>query len=220
VVRAARFARRRSIAKPITGAKRRSSRTHKVAEEPMRVFRKLLPTELVELKAHLLRLSPDDRVARFSGHVGDQAIGEHCARLDWRKSAVIGFFDGGVLRGAAEVRWEDPRLDWRAEVAVTVEEAWQDAGIGTELMRRAVVVCRNRSLKSIYMICLLDNRRMQRIARKFEGSLEFADGQVEADIKLPFPTQVSLVEEAFADGAGFIATWWDRIERRAGTSAV
>ncbi len=180
----------------------------------MRVFRKLLPSELPQLKDHLLRLSADDRVARFSGHMGDEAVARHCARIDWRVSAVIGFFDAGVLRGAAELRGEDPRLGWSAELAVTVEEAWQDQGVGTELLRRAIVICRNRSLKSIYMICLLDNRRMQRIARKFEGALKFESGHVEADIVVPFPTQISLIEEAFADGTGLIATWWDRLEGR------
>ena len=179
----------------------------------MQAFRKLLPPEIAALRDHLLRLTPADRQARFSGHVGDLAVGEHCARIDWMRAAVVGFFEDGVLRGAAEIRWDDPRSAWRAEVAVTVEDGWQDQGVGTELLRRAIVVCRNRAIKSIYMICLLDNRRMQRIARKFEGALDFANGQVEADIRVPFPTQFTLLEEAVTDGAGLVATWWDRIER-------
>ena len=47
---------------------------------------------------------------------------------------------------------------------MTVEDRWQDQGLGTELLRRAIVHARNRGLKSLYMICLTDNRRMQAIA--------------------------------------------------------
>ncbi len=182
----------------------------------MRVFRKLLPFEWPHLRDHLLRLSREDRMSRFTGYVADEVVAAHCARLDWRRTAVIGFFEAGVLRGAAELAWDDPRLGWRAELAVTVERPWQDQGTGTELARRAIVICRNRALRSIYMICLLDNRRMQHIARKFEGSLAFIDGQAEADIVVPYPSQATLFEEVVADGTALFATWWDRL--RAGLS--
>ncbi|MEX0760677.1 MAG: hypothetical protein WD100_13935, partial [Tistlia sp.] len=82
-------------------------------------------------------------------------------------------------------------------------------GIGSDLLRRALVLARNRSARSLCMLCLLDNRRMQHIARKFEGSLSLLDGQAEADILVPYPTQGSLWEEAFADGLGLFGSLWD-----------
>ena len=37
------------------------------------------------------------------GALSDEAVREHCERIDWFRTAVIGFFDAGVLRGAAEL---------------------------------------------------------------------------------------------------------------------
>jgi RimJ/RimL family protein N-acetyltransferase len=174
----------------------------------MRIYRKLLPAEGLLFHGHLARLSPDDRIARFSGGVSVAALAEHVRRFDWRTGWLIGCFDGAQLRGVAELRWLDPGLGWRAELAITVEEAWQDLGIGTELLRLSVIHARNRGLKSLYMICLTDNGRMQAIARKFEGELSFEGSQVEADIAVPFPTQFSLLAEALSDGMAFAHQWW------------
>lgn len=181
----------------------------------MRVYRKLLPTDLSEFRAHLLRLSPDDRQSRFWASVTDRAIADYCTRMDWMKAIIIGCFEDGRLRGAAELRFEDPRADWRAEVAVTVEGAFQGQGIATELLGQLIVIARNRGVKSLIMLCLLDNARMQRIARHYEGELKIEDGQVEAGIAMPFPTHLSLMQEALFDGSGLAATWWDTLSRQA-----
>lgn len=181
----------------------------------MRTYRKLLPTESGLFRDHLCRLSPDDRVSRFAGSVSDAAIVAHARRFDWLTGILIGCFVDGVLRGVAEIRWLDPGIGWRAELAVTVEEGWQDEQIGTELLRRAITHARNRGLKSLYMLCLTGNHRMQAIARKFEGVLVFDGSQVEADITLPFPTQLTLLAEAMGDSVAFAASWWEQIARAA-----
>jgi RimJ/RimL family protein N-acetyltransferase len=176
----------------------------------MRVYRKLLPSEIGRFRDHLRRLSPLDRQSRFAGGVSDTYIEEYCRRFDWLAGVIFGAFVDGELRGVAELRWLGPGVDWRAEIAITVEEAYQDQGVGTELLRRVVVYARNRGLKSLYMLCLTDNRRMQAIARKFEGELVFAPGQVEAGIAVPFPTQFTLLAEAWGDGAAFATQWWEQ----------
>ena len=180
----------------------------------MRVYRKLFPFDLAQFRAHLLRLSPGDRRCRFFGGISDAGIADYCARIDWYRTAIIGCFDGGTLRGAVELHSAAPLVMRAAEVAVTVEPDWQDRGIGTDLLRRAIVFARNRGLAAISMLCLTDNRRMQAIARKLDSALSFAEGDVAADLRLPFPTQVSLLEEAFADGAGLFGAWWDCIAER------
>lgn len=180
----------------------------------MRVYRKLLPAELSAWRDHLQRLAPGSRQARFSGGVSDAYIDAYCRRVEWLGTMLIGAFVDGTLRGLAELRWLEPGTGWRAELAVTVEDAWQDQGLGTELLRRAIVHARNRGVKSLYMICLTDNRRMQAIARKFEGQLIFEGSQVEADIVVPFPTQLSLLAEVLGDGVAFAATFWDHMTRQ------
>jgi RimJ/RimL family protein N-acetyltransferase len=176
----------------------------------MRVYRKLLPPELGRFRDHLLRLTPEDRQSRFSGSVGNAFIEDHCRRFDWLSGAILGAFDNGELTGAAELRWLKPGLDWRAEVAITVDKNHQEQGIGTELLRRVVIYARNRSLKALYMVCMTDNRRMQAIARKLEGQLVFEASQVEADIVMPFPTQFTLFDEALGNSVAFAAHWWEQ----------
>jgi len=180
----------------------------------MHVYRKLVPAEIGLFRNHLLGLTPEDRHCRFAGFVSDARIAEYCANIDWFRGIIIGCFIDGTLRGVAELRLDDPRLGWRAELAVTVEEQWQSRGIGTELLRRAITVCRSRAIRSIYMICLVANRRMQRIARRFEADLIVADGEAEAKVALPFPDQFTLAREAIDEGAAWMMAWID-LPRRA-----
>jgi GNAT superfamily N-acetyltransferase len=177
----------------------------------MRVFRKLLAAEWPQLRDHLLRLSPADRHCRFAGHVGDGVVESYCRHIPWLGTAIVGCFDDGVLRGAAECRWLGPAQPRTVEVSVTVESAWQDQGVGTELVGRVVTIARNRGVVSVFMMCLTDNRAMQAIARKLAGDLRFAHGDVEASIVVPFPTSVSVLQEAMADWTGATGAMWSRL---------
>ena len=145
-------------------------------------YRKLSAADAGLLAGHLKRLEPNDRQLRFWGGVTDRAIDEYCAKLDWTAAVVVGAFVDGELRGVGElvrVRMV-PRL--MAEVAFSVEGPWQNAGVGTELLRRVLTVARNRCIDRVYMLCLAENRKMQKIARKFEAVLSFEEGEVEARI--------------------------------------
>lgn len=180
----------------------------------MRVFRKLLAAEWSRLRDHLLRLSPADRHCRFAGHVGDAAVETYCRTIPWLSTVVVGCFEDGVLRGAAECRWLGPASPRTVELAVTVEDPFQDQGIGTELVSRVLTVARNRGVVSVFMLCLTDNRAMQAIVRKLAGDLSFAGGDVEATIAVPFPTSVSVLQEAMEDWSGATgAFWWRMLEQ-------
>jgi GNAT superfamily N-acetyltransferase len=177
----------------------------------MRVFRKLLATEWTRLRDHLLRLTPADRHSRFAGHVGDATIEQYCRTLPWLSTVVIGCFEDGVLRGAAECRWLGPAQPRTVELAVTVETAWQEHGIGGALVDRLLTVARNRGAVSVFMLCLTDNRAMQAIVRRHDGDLHWEAGDVEATIAVPFPTNLSMMEEAVADWTGATGAVWSRL---------
>ena len=68
------------------------------------------------------------------------------------------------------------------------------------LLRKMLVIARNRFIGRIYMICLLQNRKMQQITRKQVANLTFFEGEVEAQIWPLLPTYLSLIEEASIDG--------------------
>lgn len=173
---------------------------HPAATGDAPLYRKLTAADTDQLAAHLKRLEPHDRYLRFSGGLTDMAIDDYCARLDWSAAIVVGAFVDGELRGVGElVRVRVvPRI--LAEVAFSVEGPWQNAGVGTELLRRVLTVARNRCIDRVFMMCLADNKKMQKVARKFEAVLSFEEGEVEARILPAWPSYFSLMEEAVEDG--------------------
>lgn len=174
----------------------------------MQIFRKLYPVEAWRLRDHLLRLTPEDRRRRFFAGVSEDSIIGHCRRIEWLRAVVIGSFVDGRLIGAAELRFDRVGFPESAELAVTVELSFQSQGIGTELLRRALIIASNRGVSTLTMICLLDNLRMQAIARKFDGKLIRLGAEAEADVAVPGPTHLSYLEEAVDDGVGLVSDLW------------
>jgi GNAT superfamily N-acetyltransferase len=119
-------------------------------------------------------------------------------------SIVYGFtLDGGV-RAAAELRRLGDAWGEEAEAAFSVEKAYQDQGIGTELMGRVVRAARNRGIRRLYMSCLAENSKMQAIARKHEADLRFEYGEVVGEIMPATPNYFSILAEAAEDRVGFM----------------
>lgn len=177
----------------------------------MTVYRKLLPTEMRHYQAHLLRLDHEDRYARFAGMVSDAMIQNHCEGMDWRSTLVVGCFIGGELRAALELRTDSAPWPEEAELALSVEHSWQRQGAGAALMRRALIVARNRRIRRIHMICQISNRRMQALARKFDGVIERDGGEASGAIELSRPNQVSLMLEMLDDGTAAFNIVLDRM---------
>jgi RimJ/RimL family protein N-acetyltransferase len=177
----------------------------------MASYRKLLPTELAELRRHLLRLTPDERRMRFHGGVTDGSIDRLCGQLDWFRTVVVGYFVAGRLRGVAQLGFDRFLCPRTVEVAVTVETGWQGRGVGTELTRRAVMRARNRGTERLIMLCRVENRPMRQIARKLDGVLHIEGGTVEADLGLRRATPWTMLEELVQDGAGGWSAAADRL---------
>jgi RimJ/RimL family protein N-acetyltransferase len=173
------------------------------------MFRKLFPSETVKLSGHLARLTHEERQQRFMGTLADEAVRKHCERINWCRTVVIGFFDSGVLRGSAEVHLSDNRFPLWCEVAIAVETAWQEHGVATELLRRVLVIARNRASRGLRINCFGDNQRVQHLALKFGAQFHGATGQSDADILAPAPTYWSLCEEAIDDAIGWMSFWFD-----------
>ncbi len=148
------------------------------------------------------------------GAMSDEAVQEYCESLDWFRIVVIGFFEAGVLRGCAEMNIPDRRYPILCEVAITVESAWQDHGVATELLRRVLVVAQNRSVRGLHITCFGHNHRMQHIAEKFGARFRSRDGESDADIPTAAPTYSSFCEEAIDDGFGCMNIWFDYVVGR------
>ncbi len=168
------------------------------------MVRKLWIGEADLYREHLLRLDADSRRTRFGGTVSDATIASHTATAGLG-TVIHGFFVNGTLRGAAELRRIGKAFAPEAEAAFSVEQPWQSRGVGSVLLERTLLAARNRGIKSLQMICIADNRRMQQLARKFDADLSFDFGSVVGEVDPPRSTPLSLMREFVADGHG-IAT--------------
>jgi hypothetical protein len=72
------------------------------------VIRKLWIGETAKYRDHMLRLDPASRRSRFGGGVSDDFIRGYVNLSVSLDAVVHGFFVGGVMRGAAELRPSAP----------------------------------------------------------------------------------------------------------------
>lgn len=121
---------------------------------------------------HLLRLDPEARQLRFFGSIGDAGLQAHVARS--RPLALVLHIPDGQVRGCAELHPGD--TPGSAEIAVSVERAWQNRGVGAALTRAAHREARAAGMTDIRLTCLRQNTPMMRIARRLQAhALPLAD---------------------------------------------
>lgn len=173
------------------------------------VIRKLWDVEINAYRDHLLRLDPDSRRDRFSGSIADEAIRSFAATACGPDVVVHGFFVDGVLRGAADLHIVRPLDLSEAEAAFSIEEPWQSHGVGTALLERTLLSARNRGIKHVQVSCLPQNRRMQRLARKFGAAITFDYDTVNGTMENPLPTPLSVMQEMVADVQSSAAAYVD-----------
>jgi GNAT superfamily N-acetyltransferase len=166
----------------------------------MTVFRTLLPAEAGRYADHLLRLPRGDRRARFMGGMSDDAVRAYVDGIDWAHATILVALIGGEVRAAVELR-RDPSRGERAELAITIEPDWQGQGIGSTMVRRAMVLARNRGMGRMMLFCLGDNHRMLRIAGRLDARVTFDCGEVVCDFDLPPADAFSLTLEAMDRGS-------------------
>ena len=153
---------------------------------------------------HLLRLDAESRRNRFCGTIADSIIRTYAATARGSDVIVHGFFVDGVLRGAADLR-----LNRREAEVAFIEKRWQSLGIGSALLERSLLAARNRGIKRLEVCCLMENQRMQQLARKFEAELTFDFGTVIGKMENPHPTPLSVMQEMAVDGHSFAAAYVD-----------
>lgn len=165
---------------------------------PSFAIRRLHPPETTLLAAHLRRLDAETRRLRFGNPVNDGFL-ERYSELALGDDAVVsGCFVKGTLRGVAELRFLDPRRR-AAEGAFSIEPDFQGFGFGDALFSRTIALARNRGVGRLYLTCLKENGRMQRIAHRHGAELSFAEGDGLADIRRPYADAESIAEEGRGD---------------------
>jgi GNAT superfamily N-acetyltransferase len=177
-------------------------------------YRRLGVADGRHLRAHLLRLHPDDLRHRFMGAMPRRLIDRYVRALDWQRAVLVGCFIGRSLRGVCELH---PIGGNRAEIAISVERRFQGRGIGQALLGRTLVLARNRGLTALELRCMIDNQRIRRLVGKFNGETTFESMEASATIQSLPPTAATyvteMVEQAGTFGATLIRFWLGRAQR-------
>ena len=181
-------------------------------------FRKLWPHEQVLFRDHLLRLDKTSRAMRFAHGVSDSFIEDYARQMADAGSTVFAYVEDGQVRAAAELKKLGAIWGNEAEAAFSVESAFQDRGLGTEMMGRVIRAARNRGVHLLYISCLATNAGMQAIARKHDAELRFELGEVVGEIVPQEANYFSLLAEAVEDRMGFMMAVLD-LQRRVGLAA-
>ncbi|HYA08866.1 MAG TPA: GNAT family N-acetyltransferase, partial [Gaiellaceae bacterium] len=126
------------------------------------------------------RLSDHSRYLRFHGFpaVGPKLV-EPFLDPDWdERGALIGCFEGRVVALANYARLRDRRA---AEVAFTVDDAYQRRGIGTRLLERLAALAAEAGIEQFVAEVLPENRNMLDVFRDvgFNAVRELEGGEVE-----------------------------------------
>lgn len=167
-------------------------------------IRKIWPSEREKFRGHLLRLDNVSRRMRFGMSVNDDFIEDYAARADGLNSVVYGYFDGDDVRAASELRPLGSSVSGESEAAFSVEQPYQNSGIGTALLGRTIRSARNRGVRRLYMNCLAENRKMQRIARKYDADLQFELGDVVGEVAPSKASYATFWKEVVDDEMGFV----------------
>jgi RimJ/RimL family protein N-acetyltransferase len=154
-----------------------------VRAEHLGFIRRLLASESYLLCEHLLRLDSAARYRRFGLDVSDEFIRRYAAHGSDFGNVTFGFFVDGVVRAVAELHPDTLIHNDHAEVAFSVEQAFGNRGIATQLMGRVIRIARDRGLRHLVLTCLPENAKMQAIARHYGAELRIAHGSVVADIR-------------------------------------
>jgi GNAT superfamily N-acetyltransferase len=151
---------------------------------------------------------------RFRGNVGDGVIHAYCAEIDWLRTMILGYFADGVLRGVAELVQVGAQWPRTAEFALTVEVPFQNQGVGSHLLQKALVMARNRFISSVCMLCVLENNKMRHVAQNCGVSLTLHNGELEGRILPPWPSYLSLAEEAVTESQALFEAAFDAPAKR------
>ncbi len=129
-----------------------------------RMFDRLSPTSVYHRFFSPIRAPRTDTLRHLAGV-------DHC-----RRDAIVAEVDGEIV-GVAQYEGRPDADD--AEVAVTVEDAWQGRGLGTVLIERLARLARRRGLVAFRATVMGENQGAVRFLRRLSPDVEvrFGDGE-------------------------------------------
>ena len=154
--------------------------------------------ELPLLRDHLLRLDRTSRHDRFHGFMDDSFIERYAEKCANDGTVIIGYFEDGVVRGAAELHPPEQSPDALPEIAFSVESTVRRKGVGSILFRKLIAEARAKGYQSLRITTGAQNEAMRALANKFGAHLTFRYGESTGSIDLAKQNQTEAVPSAMA----------------------
>lgn len=147
-------------------------------------IRLLRHSELPQFRAHLARLDGASRRDRFNGPTSEEFVAAYAERCFHDGTIVIGYVEDGEVLGAAELHERPGDGEPTGEIAFSVERHLQHRGLGGLLFARLIESARAFGYERLLVTTHPQNEAMKRLARRFNASLRFADGETVGEIRL------------------------------------
>jgi RimJ/RimL family protein N-acetyltransferase len=135
------------------------------------LIRRLRPDDAPEVESAFLRLSAESRRLRFLTAKPSLTPAElrYLVEVDGHHHEALCALDPATNQGIGIARWvRDERDRTRAEVAVTVVDAWQRRGVGTLLLEALTDRARAEGITCFTAIVSADNRNMRRLLDRLD----------------------------------------------------
>jgi GNAT superfamily N-acetyltransferase len=164
----------------------RSSDTIELPDGSAVTIRLIQPADAFALLRLFDRLSPESLYHRFFSPMPRprRAALLHLAGLDHElHEAVVAEVDGEIV-GVA--RYDGRTGENDAEVAVIVDDVWQDRGLGTRLLHRLARLGARRGLVAFRAVVLGENRRALPFLRRLSPDAEVRFRSGEYQVYAPF----------------------------------
>jgi hypothetical protein len=133
---------------------------------------------------HLLRLAAEERLQRFCHAVDDTSLQAYVAHLDFMHHTIIGCFDAGQMRGAAELRAAEPAAAGLVEATVSLEKRWLGQGIERALVVRAISTARRMGARQLLLDRLGYSEALRRTVGEFAAEMVFGGDDCRAWLPL------------------------------------
>ncbi len=158
-------------------------RKHKIIEISG-VIRQLRPSEEPLFRDHLLGLDAESRRDRFNGVTDDDYVSRYASSCFHDGTTVVGYVVDGQVRGAAELHERADLADPTAEIAFSVDNAFQSHGVGAALFKRLIESARGLGYERLIVSTHPNNEAMKSLARRFDAKLTFEEGETIGRIEL------------------------------------
>ena len=132
-------------------------------------IRTLQPEDRAIEEAFVRDLSPDSRYFRFHNSLPELTaeMTERFINLDYpdQMALVACITEGANERQIGVARYARPANEVAADLGIAIADAWQGKGLGTELLRRLLVLADQAGISQLSADVLYENHRMRNLAR-------------------------------------------------------